>query len=134
MATAPGINLGASFNGLQFNDSSFRYVPPDTIAAVGQSHVVETINTVMRVSNKDGSGATTVQLGNLFPSSTATDLFDPVVFYDDISKRFVVSAMEKPGGLGDLFPQHRLLGPEQREQLPVHVGLSDQHARGKQLG
>ena len=79
------------------------WVPPDTIAAVGQTNVVETVNTAVRISGKDGSLVSTVQLGDFFPGSIPDNLFDPVVFYDDIAKRFVVSVMENPQGSSTSF-------------------------------
>jgi uncharacterized repeat protein (TIGR01451 family) len=98
--TGQGINTRTSFDGLSFADSASLsapgFVPPDTIAAVGKSYVMETVNTVLRISSKDGSSFSTTSLGSFFPLSVGTDLFDPVVFYDDIAGRFVVAALESP--------------------------------------
>ena len=103
LTTGAGLNVRTGFNGMQFNDSDPSWVPPDTIAAVGQTNVVETVNTAVRISGKDGSLVSTVQLGDFFPGSIADNLFDPVVFYDDIAKRFVVSVMENPLGSSTSF-------------------------------
>ena len=86
------MNTRASFDGLGFNQSG-GFVPPDTIAAVGQKYVIETINTTIRISNKNGGVILEEPLSTFFPQSRY-GLYDPSVFYDDNSGRFVVEAME----------------------------------------
>jgi len=73
-----------------------RVMPPDVNGDVGLNHVVETVNLLFRVWNKSGTP--------LIPATPVNDLWsgfggncelnndgDPVVFYDEINDRWVIS-------------------------------------------
>ena len=92
--TSQGLVLDTGFAGMQFNDTP-GYVPPDTMVAVGQTNVMETVNTTLRIFSKNGTVVSTTQLSAFFPNADANNLAEPVVFYDDIAKRFVVAAVEE---------------------------------------
>ncbi|HLF83088.1 MAG TPA: hypothetical protein VI837_02815, partial [Blastocatellia bacterium] len=73
-----------------------RILPPDTNAAVGPSHVVETVNTLFRVFDKSGTPLTAVlTLGSIWASiagacANAND-GDPIVLYDWQADRWLIS-------------------------------------------
>src|SRR5262249_29079692 len=80
--TLPSVNLGTNFIGLNINDTP-GYEPPDTIAAAGPNHVVELVNTDMRIFNKTGGVISTQDLGTFFTSLHPQSLSDPAVMFDD---------------------------------------------------
>ncbi len=94
--TGQGLHVQTGFAGMQYNDTT-GYIPPDTEVAVGQTNVLETVQTTLRIFAKTGTVVSTTQLGSFFPTANATNLGTPVVFYDDILKRFVVAALEEDG-------------------------------------
>ena len=51
----------------------------------------------------------------------ATDLFDPVVFYDDISKRFVVAALESPLDFSTSFLDIAFSDPNDESSFPASL-------------
>ena len=86
--------------GLSSDDNAaafgFRVMPPDVNGDVGLNHVVETVNLLFRVWNKTGTP--------LIPATPVNELWagfggncelnndgDPVVFYDEINDRWVIS-------------------------------------------
>jgi len=86
--------------GLSSDDNAaafgFRIMPPDVNGDVGLNHVVETVNLLFRVWNKSGTP--------LIPATPVNELWngfggncelnndgDPVVFYDEINDRWVIS-------------------------------------------
>ncbi|QEH31992.1 Large cysteine-rich periplasmic protein OmcB precursor [Aquisphaera giovannonii] len=93
VAAQAGLSLGAGFDGLQFNDT-IGWVPPEPRVAVGNSLVMETVNTTLRISNRDGTTVSTTDMSAFFPNAVADDLIPQGVFYDEIAGRFVVFAME----------------------------------------
>src|SRR5882724_5902340 len=50
----PTVSVLKSFAGMNFNDTTSGGEPPDTIVAAGPNHVVELVNTAIRVTNKTG--------------------------------------------------------------------------------
>src|SRR5436309_15165581 len=49
---APAVSVLHSFAGMNFNDTFSGGEPPDTIVAAGPNHVVELVNTAIRVYDK----------------------------------------------------------------------------------
>ena len=87
--------LGTNFQGMNYADSG-GWTPPDTDAAVGPTHVVETVNETLAIFDKV-SGAKVFQqsLAAFFaPVGPGTNLFDPTVAYDEDAGRFIVAADE----------------------------------------
>lgn len=92
-----GASVLKSFPGIQDNGQS---IPPDTVGAVGPSHIVETLNTEVALYNKDSGeelGKATLQE---FWASLGTNNgepanfpFDPRVLYDPHSGRFFFITM-----------------------------------------
>ncbi|HMV47246.1 MAG TPA: carboxypeptidase regulatory-like domain-containing protein [Blastocatellia bacterium] len=80
----------------------FRTVPPDTNADVGPTQIVETVNSMLRVYDKTGGALTaTAPLSALFGALGApfNDLNDgndgdPVVLYDPLADRWLISQFE----------------------------------------
>src|SRR5437899_704973 len=60
--SVPSVTIGASFNGMSYSDTSCGCEPPDTIAASGPNHIVEAINTAIRISDKAGNTISTQQM------------------------------------------------------------------------
>jgi len=82
------------FAGMDFNDTP-GFVPPDTHAATGPDHIVETVNTTVAVFNRT-TGANLFQqdLSDFFSSVGATtNLSDPVVAYDEQAGRFFIGVI-----------------------------------------
>jgi len=87
-----GVQLGQSYDGVDFLGSNCFCLPPDTNAAVGNNFVVETVNIQIRVFDK----TTGVVLLDE-PLSTFFGAFsggDPYVVYDDNANRWYVSAFD----------------------------------------
>src|SRR2546422_12308 len=87
-----GVQLGQSYDGIDFLGSNCFCLPPDTNAAVGNNFVVQTVNVQIRVFDK----TTGVVLLDE-PLSTFFGAFsggDPYVVYDDNADRWYVSAFD----------------------------------------
>lgn len=79
--------MGVNFFGLQ---GAF---PPDPTGAVSEQYYVQAVNSVYRVFNKDGSGASgTKTLSSLWPGSTNSG--DPIVMFDRHADRFVITQFQ----------------------------------------
>jgi hypothetical protein len=92
---APVISTG--FDGMDFGDTP-GFVPPDTHAATGPNHIVETVNTTIAIFDRT-TGATASgypkNLSAFFSSVGATiDLSDPVVAYDELAQRFFIGVID----------------------------------------
>src|SRR3954447_12667316 len=106
-----GVSTVINFEGQSANDNrrvfGFAFVPPDTNGAVGATQYVQMVNVTIAVySKKDGS----LQLGpapihsiwagfgglceNGGTSATYSDGGDPVVLYDHIANRWLVSQLQ----------------------------------------
>jgi len=106
--SAPAItfSIGANFEGTDLNAAfglGSASIPPDTMGAVGPSHVAEIINTSFAVYNKTGTLQSRVshdsfwdtafsQAGNsgFAPNNT----FDPRILYDDNTDRWYAAAVD----------------------------------------
>ena|SRR5688572_22257819 len=73
--------------------------PPDTIGDVGPNHYVQMVNaTKVGVYNKAGAKLRLFSLGSLWSSGTcASDAGDPVVLYDGLADRWLLSQFAFPG-------------------------------------
>ncbi|MBU6283566.1 hypothetical protein KGQ64_15105, partial [bacterium] len=82
---------GTGFQGLGDSNTS---IPPDTMGAVGPSHVVTMLNTQVRVQTKAGATLSTVSLSAFWTSGTGLSgsPFDPHVIYDSLSGRWIATA------------------------------------------
>jgi len=73
-------------------------IPPDTDGAVGPGHLMVTLNTQVRIQNRDGSLAVADRSLNGFWSAVngGSGAFDPHTFYDPYANRFVTLACDDP--------------------------------------
>lgn len=84
---------GARFPGI----TATGWDPPDPTLATGPNHVVVTVNTSIAFFSKTGTKQFQQDLGpnGFFASVNPTNfVFDPKVFFDQVSRRFVVVAPE----------------------------------------
>ncbi len=92
-ATLKALAVRSQFEGLNIAESGLS-LPPDTMVAASGSRVLEAVNVVLRLSDRDGGNATTKSLANFFglPATTAFH-FDPKVYFDRLSNRFYVVSL-----------------------------------------
>ncbi|GJQ61837.1 MAG: hypothetical protein SCALA702_08900 [Melioribacteraceae bacterium] len=65
-------------------------IPPDPYIAVGPDHIIETVNTSWRITDKDGNAMATIDAGQWFSYPGKNfDPFDPKVIYDHHNQRWV---------------------------------------------
>jgi len=82
----PPIEL-ASFPGIPETNS----FPPDPHAAVGPNHVIQTVNTTFRISDKQGNTLKTITAGSWFASVLGgAGPFDPQIMYDHFNGRWIM--------------------------------------------
>jgi hypothetical protein len=87
-----GVQLGQGYDGVDFLGSHCNCLPPDTNAAVGNNFVVETVNLQIRVFDQTtGAHLLDEPLDTFFGAFSGGD---PYVLYDDIAKRWYVSAFD----------------------------------------
>src|SRR5438034_6406075 len=87
--------------------------PPDTNGDVGPNHYVQTVNTGFRVFDKSGNPLTPFTTYNSFfaplgastPCGNNQNDGDPIVFYDQIADRWVLSDFAFPSFPGNSFWQ-----------------------------
>ncbi len=79
--------LFKNFQGIAQTNS----IPPDPYIAVGKNHIITTVNTSFRISDKKGKTILTMS-ADRFYSSTLSDVsaFDPKVIYDHFNERWVM--------------------------------------------
>src|SRR5262249_16969842 len=96
----PSVTLGASFEGMSSNDTTCNCQPPDTIAAVGTNHVIEMVNTAIRIIDKTTLNTqSTTELSTFFsPVFIGPNQSDPFVMYDELAGRFVVGILDFVNG------------------------------------
>jgi len=119
VAQAPDLVFGAgpilSFDTLSNQDNftafGFRVSPPDTNMDVGPNHVVQTVNLLVRVYNKAGAPLTApFKMSSLFAAlggiCSTDDDGDPIVLYDPMADRWLISQFAFLGG-GTIPPYHQ---------------------------
>ncbi len=84
-----GVNSCVGFESTQSNLTSF---PPDVHGAVGFDHLVTTLNTEVRIQDKQGNIVSTVGLESFFSATGENDCFDPRIMFDQLSNRFFFMA------------------------------------------
>ncbi len=85
-----------NFNGLDIVSSQHNgllFIPPDTMVAASRSKVLTATNVALRIYSRTGKAGATQSLNNFFGVNYPPILFDPKVFYDELSDRFVVVAL-----------------------------------------
>ncbi len=131
--TPPGFSIVNSFEGLPEFD-----VPPDVSLAVGPNHIVESINSLMAIWNKQGIFLQSIDLHNFFNVFPNSFLSDPKVLFDATSGRWfateidvnngavllAVSTTNNPTGSWFLFELSAASGNGEIPDQP-HIGISD---------
>ena len=75
------------FLGLKDNNNS---IPPDVNGAAGPNHLMITLNTEVRIMDRDGNAISTVGTGSFWYSMPgAGDTFDPKIIYDPNEGRWI---------------------------------------------
>ncbi len=83
-----------SFNGLNDNSTS---IPPDVNGAVGPNHTMVTLNTQVRIQDKNGNIISTVSLNSFwFPLGGLTSTYDPKILYDRVANRWIFVSSAEP--------------------------------------
>jgi hypothetical protein len=79
-------------------------IPPDTVMDVGPNHIVQMVNSSFQIFDKDGTSLAGPSLINtlwsgsgLNPCDTRND-GDPIVLYDHLSDRWLISQFAVPSG------------------------------------
>lgn len=86
------VSFASSFQALEQNVTTY---PPDTMGAAGPSHLMITLNSEVRIQNKTGGNLSTTDIDDWWSSrhSAVTRAFDPRVYYDSLSGRWVFIAV-----------------------------------------
>src|SRR5262249_39577396 len=88
-------HLGAGFDGIDYLNSGGAFAP-DTVAAVRDQQIVEAGDSHLRVTDKAGHTQLDEPLFQFFAPlgvDSSTFIGDPYVEYDDIARRWYVSAL-----------------------------------------
>lgn len=88
-------------NNFRALDDDGTSLPPDVNGAVGFDHLMVTLNTQVRIQNKQGGEVSTTSLTGFWNGLGGhTDIFDPKITYDPYDKRwfFVCCATRKAAG------------------------------------
>jgi hypothetical protein len=93
--TRPGVaralDVTAQIEGLAGSDNAIPQTPPDDNLGVGPNHIVEMVNSEMRIMNKGGGIIQTVAIEDFFGVDPGFDGSDPQVIYDAPSGRWFAS-------------------------------------------
>ena len=91
--TADPPTLGSSFQAI---GDDISYIPPDTHGAVGPTHVMTTLNNLVRIHTRSGGTVSTATLQSFWSGVTSTAPFDPRVVYEPYSDRWITVAGADP--------------------------------------
>jgi len=116
-------SLVTSFAGPDFDDNPIvngeGRIPPDPIGAVGQNHVVEVVNEIIGIRQKDGTLDVQSDLDTFLTNLGFTPLaftFDPKVTYDPFEDRFLVLVL----GVSD-----KILDGTPTDESSIFIAVSD---------
>jgi putative Ig domain-containing protein len=91
--TARSPAVSASFRALGDDNTT---IPPDTQGTVGPKRLMTTLNSQVRIQNKDGTVVSTVSMSVFWSSMGVAEAFDPRVLYDPYANRWIFSAGADP--------------------------------------
>ena len=90
VAPNPSPSPISNFAGISDNNTS---IPPDVNGTVGLTHVMTTLNTQVRISDRNGLTISTVTLDAFWaPVGSASGCYDPKVLYDHEANRWMMVA------------------------------------------
>ena len=94
-------NENSPFTGLEQTSAAYTDgEPPDSFVAAGPDHLVQVVNTAIRITDRDGTVVSTADLFDFFPLGELGYLpgeiayFDPRVVYDSLHGRWLVLQAE----------------------------------------
>jgi beta-xylosidase len=93
--------------------------PPDVNGAIGFDYLMTTLNTQVRIQNKQGTVISTVSLDGFWDRIGHTDIFDPKITYDPYGRRWILFVVPTAG----LQHLPYCLPPPTHQILPV-IGLN----------
>lgn len=96
----PSPSPSLSFPALEDNGVT---IPPDTMGAVGPNHVMTTLNSQIRIQDRQGAVISTVDLNTFWAPIGFPDAFDPRVLYDPYRERWIVSSAADAPLFGGFF-------------------------------
>lgn len=83
-----------NFNAL--NDNS-QFIPPDVNGAVGPNHLMTTLNSQVRIQDRNGATISTVSLGAFWNSLGGLgQVYDPKILYDHMANRWMFVSSANP--------------------------------------
>ena len=108
--------------------TSVGYVPPDTNISVGNGQIVETVNVTYAVYDETGHVLLpATAMHDIWAAAGGTSLCssvdggDPIVLYDKIDERWIISQLAYNSGLSDNRSEERRVGKECRSRWsPYH--------------
>ena len=71
---------------------------PDTQGAAGPNHLMVTLNTQVRIQNRQGGVVSTVSLDGFWAIAGVSNAIDPRVLYDPFGQRWITTAAADPDG------------------------------------
>ncbi len=90
-----------SFAGLKDNNTS---IPPDVYAAAGPDHIMQALNTEVRISDKEGVALFTTTLSSFWSSLPGSNnTFDPRIVYDPFSGKWIMVTPSGTGGMSRIY-------------------------------
>src|SRR5437660_871650 len=110
-----------TFDGMNSSQSGCLCLPPDTDGDVGPNHYVQSVNSSIKIFDKNGNplnGANGTTYNSFFLPLVGTPCSgfnngDGFVFYDQIANRWVVSDFAFPGSLPGAGPFYQCIGVSQ---------------------
>src|ERR1035437_3263647 len=83
----------ASFNGITYTNN-VAVIPPDTYGAIGPNHIMETLNSQVKIMDKTGAQISIVYLSSFWSSlGEGNTTFDPKIVYDPYSGRYIFTTL-----------------------------------------
>ena len=89
-SSEPPPEEGGSFPALLDNQ---RFIPPDTIGAVGPNHLMVTLKSEVAVQSRQGDVVSKVTLFDFWNGLGHAEAFDPKVYYDHFHRRWLFVAL-----------------------------------------
>src|SRR5437660_3436088 len=110
-----------TFDGMNSSQSGCLCLPPDTDGDVGPNHYVQSVNSSIKIFDKNGNplnGANGTTYNSFFLTLAGTPCSgfndgDRFVFYDHVANRWVVSDFAFPGSLPGAGPFYQCIGVSQ---------------------
>jgi len=87
---SPSPPPAASFEALPDNSTS---IPPDVHGAVGPNHLMTTLNSQVRIQDKNGATVSTASLDGFWSSVGSPNTFDPKIMYDPYNNRWIFTSV-----------------------------------------